>query len=107
MNNREILELVCLVKSCKNNLSKKYNGEYEEKVDEVCEKFCKKHNINITHGTAYKELRHKTYYYINKNIQSIADYGEDKYKLYKNGAISATAIVDYLLENKIKEWEIK
>ena len=97
MNNRQILRLVSLVKSCTNNLNKKYNGKFIDQVNNVCTEFCNENNIKITHGTAYKELRHKCYYYINKNIMSIITTAEDIYKLRYNKFIEDKQIVDKLI----------
>ena len=98
METKDIIELFYLVISCTNNMNKKYNHRFDKQVENACLSFCNKHNINITHGSAYKELRHKTYYYRNKNIKSIINNGIDLYKLRKNKLISDTEIVDLLLK---------
>ena len=100
MDKRNIIELIYLVRSCKNNLDKRHNHKFDERVNEICLKYCEKHNINITHGSAYNELRHKCYYYINKNIKSIIDNGIDIYELYKNKVIEPKTIVDKLLKRR-------
>lgn len=98
MNDRSVQELIMLVKSCKNNLNKKYNNEFDETVEEACNKFCKKHNINITHGSAYKELRHKSYYYKDKCINSIIYDFTDLYNLYAQKIITGSDVVDKMLK---------
>lgn len=98
MKDKEIRQLIMIVRSCKNNLNSKYNGEFDKQVSEVCNKFCRDHNINITHGSAYKELRHKSYYYINKCIDSIIYEFTDLYDLYKNNIVSSKDIVDKMLK---------
>ena len=100
MNNTDIMELICIVRSCSNNYKKFINNaEIVKACDKRCFDFCSKHNIKITHGSAFKELRHKSYYYINKNIKSIALKGNDLYQLYENKIISSNEVVDYLLNH--------
>lgn len=98
MNNKVIQELMCIVKSVE--LNKKYYKGYEfsEKVVKRCEDFCKLHNINITHGSAYRELKHKSYYYKDKYVINLLDKGTDLYELRKTGAITDKEIVDKLLK---------
>lgn len=105
MNKRNIQELIMLVRSCKNNLDKRYKGKFDKDVDNVCMSFCKKHNITITHGNAYKELRHKSYYYINKNIDALIYDFVDLYDLYKCKIITGSDVVNRML--KIKERKFK
>lgn len=106
MNNTDILELVFIVRSCSNNYKNfKDDDSIIKACDKRCADFCSKHNINIVHGSAFKELRHKSYYYINKNIKSIVDNGNDIYQLYENKAISDKQIVSYLL-NKSNNKEV-
>lgn len=100
MNNKDIQEMYFIVNSCKNNLHKKYNHQFDEQVNTKCEDFCKKHNINITHGSAFKELRHKLYYYIDKNIDGIIKGKGDIYGLYENGIILDKQIVERFIRQK-------
>lgn len=59
--------------------------------------FCKYHNINVTHGSPYKELRHKYYYYLDKYIKNLLDNKTDLYKLRENHVITDKEIVDRIL----------
>lgn len=95
---KTIVELCFIVRSCENMLNSKYNGKYEQDVNTRCESFCKEHNINITHGSAYKELRHKSYYYVDRNINDIIAKGVDTYTLHENHYISDKQIVTKLLK---------
>lgn len=100
LSDKEIVEMCYIVISCTNMLDKRYKHKYDKDVSDECNKWCREHSINITHGSAYKELRHKTYYYINKNIQSIIKCGFDKYGLYKNKVVSDKQIVHKLLNKE-------
>lgn len=98
MTDANIQELIMIVKSIQLNDSKTNNTYSSEGfVVRRCLNFCNDHDINITHGSAYKELRHKSYYYINKCIDSIIDKGIDLYGLRENHIISDKEIVDKLL----------
>ena len=68
-----------------------------KKIENKCKDFCSKHKINITHGSAFKELRHKLYYYISKNIDNIIKGDGDTYHLYEYGIITDKQIVNKLL----------
>lgn len=100
MSNNDIVEMFYLVISCKNNLDPRWNHKFDEVVEEKCNQFCERYKINITHGSAYKELRHKTYYYINKNIKSIIEDGNDLYGLREHKIIKDTDIVNKLIKTK-------
>lgn len=65
-----------------------------------CEKFCKKHNINITHGSAYKELKHKSYYYKDKYVKNLLNNKTDLYNLYTSRVISGNEIMDRILRKE-------
>ena len=97
MENKDIREMYFIVESCKNNLSKKWNHQWDNDVENKCKDFCSKHKINITHGSAFKELRHKLYYYISKNIDNIIKGNGDIYHLYEYGIITDKQIVNKLL----------
>lgn len=99
MNNDDILELMYLVISCENNLDSKWNHQFDEVIEMKCDNFCKKHNIKISHGTAFKELRHKTYYYKNKCIGSIIKDGIDLYELRQHKIVTDKEIVEKLLRS--------
>lgn len=100
MQSKDIRYLISICNSCKLNLDKRWNHKFDKDVSEVCNKFCREHNINITHGSAYNELRHKMYYFKNKCIQSIIKDGIDLYDLYKYKLISDKEIVQKLLIRK-------
>lgn len=95
MTDENIQELISIVNSVE--LSKKtYNNNYEtlDFVVQRCEKFCSEHNINITHGSAYKELKHKSYYYKDKYVNNLLDNRSDLYNLYTNHIMSGNEIVE-------------
>lgn len=95
MTDENIQELISIVNSIE--LGKKnYNSAYEmlDFVVERCEKFCSEHNINITHGSAYKELKHKSYYYKDKYVNNLLDNRSDLYNLYTNHIMSGNEIVE-------------
>lgn len=100
MTGSAVRELIMIVKSIQLNIKK--DSKYLDKdfVKARCENFCKDNNINITHGSAYKELRHKYYYYTNKCINSIIYDRVDLYEVRKYNIISDKLIVDTLLERK-------
>lgn len=101
MTDKNIQELIMIVKSIQLNDSKTNNSYSKEGfVIRRCLNFCTEHDINITHGSAYKELRHKSYYYINKCIDSIIEKGVDLYNLRTEHIISDKEIVDRLLNIK-------
>ena len=95
MTDENIQELISIVNSIE--LGKKnYNSDYE-KLDFVvdrCESFCKQHGINITHGSAYKELKHKSYYYKDKYVNNLLDSRSDLYNLYTNHIMGGNEIVE-------------
>ena len=105
MTDENIQELITIVKSCrltfkKNTFNRKYidSYNYDEVINKRCEDFCNLHNINITHGSAYKELSHKMYYYLDKYVQSFLTSRIDLYKLRTNHILSDTEIVDLVLK---------
>lgn len=99
MKENDIIEMFYIVISVEKSKIT-FGKSYEKRSDIVarCIQFCKKHNINITHGSAYKELKHKYYYYKDKCIKSIIENGKDLYNLRKSGAIEDKEIVDKLLQ---------
>ena len=103
MTNDNIQELIMIVKSIQlNNFKTNNTYSTQDFVIKRCEDFCDKYNINITHGSAYKELRHKSYYYIDKCINSIINNAVDLYGLRENHIITDKEIVDKLLKVKGK-----
>ena len=101
MTDENIQELISIVNSIE--LSKKtYNNNYEtlDFVVERCEKFCSEHNINITHGSAYKELKHKSYYYKDKYVNNLLDNRSDLYNLYTNNILSGNEIVERIFRKE-------
>lgn len=103
MEDKDIVELMYLVESCKNNLSPKFNHMFDDIVEDKCTGYCKSHNIKIVHGSAFKELRHKSYYYKDKNIESIINKGVDLYGLMKHHITTDKDIVDKLFKMRRKE----
>lgn len=98
MTEDNIKELIMIVKSIQlNDLKSNNTYSIQDFVIKRCENFCKEHNINITHGSAYKELRHKSYYYIDKCLKSIINEQKDLYGLRETHIISDKEIVDRLL----------
>lgn len=98
MKDIDIRFLFSICNSCELNLDRRWNHKFDKDVSEICNKFCREHKINITHGSAYRELRHKMSYYKNKCINSIIDDGVDLYGLYKNHFIKDRDIVDKLFK---------
>lgn len=101
MTDENIQELISIVNSVE--LSKKtYNNNYEtlDFVVQRCEKFCKDNNINITHGSAYKELKHKSYYYKDKYINNLLLNKSDLYNLYTNNILSGNEIVERIFRKE-------
>lgn len=101
MTDENIQELISIVNSIE--LSKKtYNNNYEtlDFVVERCDKFCSEHNINITHGSAYKELKHKSYYYKDKYVNNLLDNRSDLYNLYTNNILSGNEIVERIFRKE-------
>ena len=90
MQDKDIQELIMIVTSVELNKNK-YDKAYEFKPEVIirCKDFCKYHNINVTHGSPYKELRHKYYYYLDNKT--------DLYKLRENHVITDKEIVDRIL----------
>lgn len=97
MTDRNIQELIALAISCANNKDKKYNHKFDKDIEETCQKFCEKHKLNITHGSAYKEVRHKYYYYIDKYINNLIKNRTDLYRLRKMKLITDKEILNKLL----------
>lgn len=100
MDENDVIEMYYLVESCKNNMNPRWNHQFDEEIDVKCKDFCEKHNINVTHGSPFKELRHKTYYYINKNIKSIIEDGVDLYGLRSKSIIKDKDIVEKLIKTR-------
>lgn len=101
MTDENIQELISIINSIE--LSKKnYNNSYEtlDFVVARCENFCKQHNINITHGSAYKELKHKSYYYKDKYINNLLANKSDLYNLYTNNILSGNEIVERIFRKE-------
>lgn len=101
MTDENIQELISIVNSIE--LSKKSCNSDYEKLDFVvdrCELFCKQHNINITHGSAYKELKHKSYYYKDKYINNLLANKSDLYNLYTNNILSGNEIVERIFRKE-------
>ena len=101
MTDENIQELISIVNSVE--LSKEtYNNNYEtlDFVVQRCEKFCKDNNINITHGSAYKELKHKSYYYKDKYINNLLLNKSDLYNLYTNNILSGNEIVERIFRKE-------
>lgn len=98
MQDKDIQELIMIVTSVELNKNK-YDKAYEFKPGVIirCKDFCKYHNINVTHGSPYKELRHKYYYYLDKYIKNLLDNKTDLYKLRENHVITDKEIVDRIL----------
>lgn len=109
MKNKSLLEekdiprLIMFVKSCANNLQSKYKGQYDEMINQKCEDFCKEYNIKITHGSAYKELRHKSYYYLDKYFNTVLSEHKDLYQLRSLHIVSDKDIVDKLFNTNKEE----
>ena len=100
MGSNHIVRMFYLVRSCQNNLDTRWNHKFDEQVENACLEFCNDYKINITHGSAFKELRHKTYYYKNRCITSIIDDGVDLYSLHENKLVSDSEIVTKLIQNR-------
>lgn len=98
MTDENIQELVAIINSIK--LSEKLHKGFHKSTQAAvrCLNFCNQHNIKVTHGSPYKELRHKYYYYTKKCYDSIIDKGIDLYNLRSSGLVSDKDIVNYLLE---------
>ena len=64
MTDEQIQELVATAISCANNKNKKYNHYFDDSIENKCKELCLKYKFNITHGSAYNEVRHKYHYYI-------------------------------------------
>lgn len=102
MKDKDIQELFAIVKSIeasKNNCKQKKNYEKLDFVVKRCEDFCREKSINITHGSAYRELKHKYYYYWDKYIAGIKD-EKDLYGLYENKIISSKDVLERILGKK-------
>lgn len=97
MKDKNIQELICIVNSIEKSKKNYKNYETLDFVVDRCEKFCKKHNINITHGSAYKELKHKSYYYKDKYVKNLLNNKTDLYNLYTSRVISGNEIMDRIL----------
>ena len=53
LTDKEIVEMCYIVKSCTNMMDRRYQGKYDKDISEKCNKWCREHNINITHGSRY------------------------------------------------------
>lgn len=100
MKDKNIQELICIVNSIEKSKRNYKNYETLDFVVDRCEKFCKKHNINITHGSAYKELKHKSYYYKDKYVKNLLNNKTDLYNLYTSRVISGNEIMDRILRKE-------
>lgn len=100
MKDKNIQELICIVNSIEKSKKNYKNYETLYFVVDRCEKFCKKHNINITHGSAYKELKHKSYYYKDKYVKNLLNNKTDLYNLYTSRVISGNEIMDRILRKE-------
>lgn len=100
MKDKNIQELICIVNSIEKSKKNYKNYETLDFVVDRCEKFCKKHNINITHGSAYKELKHKSYYYKDKYVKNLLNNKTDLYNLYTSRVISGNEIMDRILRKE-------
>lgn len=100
MKDKNIQELICIVNSIEKSKKNYENYETLDFVVDRCEKFCKKHNINITHGSAYKELKHKSYYYKDKYVKNLLNNKTDLYNLYTSRVISGNEIMDRILRKE-------
>lgn len=100
MKDEEIQELVALAKSCFNNRNKKYNHQFDELIEFKCQNFCIKYEFNITHGSAYNEVRHKYHYYIDKYIKNLLENRTDLYKLRECCLLTDKEIVKKILKEK-------
>ena len=98
MKDKELYELMMLAKSAKNNMQRKYKGCFNEQVESRCQQFCKDHNINVTHGSAYKEVCHKFYYYQDKYVDNLVKTRNDLYSFRKNHILSDKEILDKLIK---------
>lgn len=97
MKDRDIQELFATLKSCENN---RKLGLSQGPLEARCQELCNKNNWNISHGTAFKEVRHKYYYYRTKYIEGVLKNREDKWSLYKNHYITSKEIVDSIFKNR-------
>lgn len=100
MTNKELYELVMLAKSARNNMQRKYKGQFNDQVEIRCKEFCNEHNINITHGSAYKEVCHKFYYYVDKYVDNLNKTRTDLYNFRKNHILTDKEILDKLIKEK-------
>lgn len=100
MKDKNIQELICIVNSIEKSKKNYKNYETLDFVVDRCEKFCKKYNINITHGSAYKELKHKSYYYKDKYVKNLLNNKTDLYNLYTSRVISGNEIMDRILRKE-------
>lgn len=100
MKDKNIQELICIVNSIEKSKKNYKNYETLDFVVDRCEKFCKKHNINITHGSAYKELKHKSYYYKDKYVNNLLENKSDLYNLYTDHIISGNEIMGRILRKE-------
>ena len=100
MTDEQVQELVALAVSCANNKDKKYNKEFDELIEFKCQNLCIKNEFNITHGSAYNEIRHKYHYYIDKYIKNLIENRTDLYGLRYHCLISDKEIVRRLIKEK-------
>lgn len=102
MTSKNIREMYFIIDSSRKCLDKKYMHSLDDYVDKRCSDFCKEHNINITHGNAYKELVHKFNYYKIKCINSILNNGIDLYELRQFKIVKDKDIVDRYIKMRLK-----
>lgn len=98
MNDKVIQELICIVQSVELSKRRWKNYEFTPNVITRCKDFCTEYDINITHGSAYRELKHKSYYYKDKYIANLLNNKTDLYGLRKANVISDKEIVDRILK---------
>lgn len=99
LTNKQVKELLSFVRSVEHN-KKTYtkDHELEEYVATRSKELCEEYGFNITHGSAYKELRHKSYYYKDKYFKTIINEHIDLYGLREAHIITDKEIVNKLLE---------
>lgn len=100
MNDEAVRELVALAKSCANNRDKRYNHQFDDLIEFKCQNLCIKYEINITHGSAYNEVRHKYHYYIDKYIKNLITNRTDLYELRRHCLLSDKEIIKKILKEK-------
>ena len=100
MTDEQIQELVATAISCANNKNKKYNHYFDDSIENKCKELCLKYKFNITHGSAYNEVRHKYHYYIDKYIKNLLENRTDLYGLRKCCLLTDKEIIKKILKEK-------